>query len=177
MNANKDIFSDETSASEQSDEDKSKSQIKREREALKELGQELSNLPIKQLQLIPLDDNTRTAIIDVQKMKKGAMKRQLQHISSLLRDEDETAIRLALDKISLPHRQQVKAHHQLEEWRDALVAGEDSIIAELTNHFNDLDRQYLMQLARNARKELKLEKPPKSARIIFHYLKDLQTQE
>jgi len=177
MNANKDIFSDETSASEQSDEDKSKSQVKREREALKELGQELSNLPIKQLQLIPLDDNTRTAIIDVQKMKKGAMKRQLQHISSLLRDEDETAIRLALDKISLPHRQQVKAHHQLEEWRDALVAGEDSIIAELTNHFNDLDRQYLMQLARNARKELKLEKPPKSARIIFHYLKDLQTQE
>ncbi len=177
MNTNKDIFSDETSASEQFDEDKSKSQIKREREALKELGQELSNLPIKQLQLIPLDDNTRTAIIDIQKMKKGAMKRQLQHISGLLRDEDETAIRLALDKISLPHRQQVKAHHQLEEWRDALVAGDDSIIAELTNHFNDLDRQYLMQLARNARKELKLAKPPKSARIIFQYLKDLQTQE
>jgi ribosome-associated protein len=177
MNANKDIFSDETSASEQFDEDKSKSQIKREREALKELAQELSNLPIKHLQLIPLDDNTRTAIIDVQKMKKGAMKRQLQHIGGLLRDEDETAIRLALDKISLPHRQQVKAHHQLEEWRDALVAGEDSIIAELTNHFNDVDRQYLMQLARNARKELKLAKPPKSARIIFQYLKDLQTQE
>ena len=177
MNTNKDIFSDETSASEQFDEDKSKSQIKREREALKELGQELSNLPIKQLQLIPLDDNTRTAIIDIQKMKKGAMKRQLQHISGLLRDEDETAIRLALDKISLPHRQQVKAHHQLEEWRDALVAGDDSIIAELTNHFNDLDRQHLMQLARNARKELKLAKPPKSARIIFQYLKYLQTQE
>jgi len=177
MNIDKDTSSDETSALEQFDEDKSKSQIKREREALKSLGQELTNLPIKQLQLIPLDENTRTAIIDVQKMKKGAMKRQLQHISSLLRNEDEIVIREALNKLLQPHRQQVLAHHQLEQWRDALLAGEDSTITELADRFDDLDRQYLVQLARNARKELKLEKTPKSARIIFQYLKDLQTRE
>jgi len=177
MMINNDNFSDETSASEQLDEDKSKSQIKREREAFKALAQELTRLAIKQLPLIPLNEKTRTAVTDVKKMKKGAMKRQLQHISSLLRDEDEAAIREALEKLLQPHRQQVEAHHQLEEWRDALVSGDDSIITELAKRFDHLDRQYLMQLTRNAHKELKLEKPPKSARIIFQYLKDLQAQE
>ena len=176
MIINNNDFSDKTSTSEQFDEDKSKSQIKREREAFKALAQELTRLPIKQLVLIPLDENTRTAITDFKKMKKGAMKRQLQYISSLLRDEDETAIRETLDKLLQPHKQQVAAHHQLEEWRDALVSGDDSIITELAGRFDNLDRQYLMQLTRNARKELKLEKPPKSARSIFQYLKDLQAQ-
>jgi len=176
MNSKSDLFSDETS-SEQVSDDRSKSQITREREVLKGLGQQLINLSTRQLQQIELNDNTRAAILEIQGMKKGPLKRQLQYISSLLRHEDEAALQKRMNELSRPHQQQVRAHHQLEQWRDALVAGEDAVVTELHEHFGQLDRQHLMQLVRNARKELKLEKPPKSARAIFQYLKDLQSQE
>jgi len=166
---------DETSAP--LSDDKSKSQVKREIEALKDLGRQLVDLPARQLQLMPMNETTRSAIIDAQDMKKGALKRQLRYIGGLLKDEDATALRSELDGLLRPHRQQVHIHHQLEQWRDLLIAGDDSILAELASRFTDLDRQYLMQLVRNARKDLAQEKPPKAARAIFQYLKGLQAQE
>jgi len=158
-------------------EEKSKSQVKRELEALKDLGRELLDLPVRLLQQIPLDETTHSAIVDAKGMKKGAMKRQLRYIGGLLKDEDATAIRQLLDGLRQPHRQQVHAHHEIEQWRDALIAGEGAVLSELADRFFDLDRQHLMQLVRNAKKELAMEKPPKSARLIFQYLKDLQAQE
>jgi len=158
-------------------EEKSKSQIKRELDALKDLGGELVDLSARQLQQVSLEDATLAAIIDARGMKKGALKRQLQYIGSLLRHEDAANLRRVLDSLAQPHRQQVRAHHQLEQWRDSLIAGEDSVFTELASHFTDLDRQYLMQLVRNARKEQAQDKPPKAARSIFQYLKDLQVQE
>jgi len=145
-------------------EEKSKSQIKRELDALKDLGGELVDLSARQLQQVSLEDATLAAIIDARGMKKGALKRQLQYAANLRR---------VLDSLAQPHRQQVRAHHQLEQWRDSLIAGEDSVFTELASHFTDLDRQYLMQLVRNARKEQAQDKPPKAARSIFQYLKDL----
>jgi ribosome-associated protein len=158
-------------------EEKSKSAVKRELEALKDLGRELVDLPARQLIQVTLDDTTRTAIIDAHGMKKGALKRQLRYIGSLLKNEDAAIIRTQLDRLEQPHRQQVRAHHEVEQWRDSLIAGDDLILPDLASRFADLDRQYLMQLVRNARKEQQQEKPPKSARTIFQYLKDLQENE
>ena len=168
-------MSDETPTP--SPDDKSKSQVKRELEALKDLGRQLIDLPARQLQMIPMNETTHSAIIDAQSMKKGAMKRQHRYIAGLLRDEDVVEMRNALAGLLQPHRQQVRAHHQLEQWRDALIAGEDGIVTELAGRFANLDRQYLMQQVRSARKELTLEKPPRAARAIFQYLKDLQAEE
>ncbi len=39
--------------------------------------------------------------------------------------------------------------------------------------FPKIDRGHLSQLIRNARKEAELNKPPKSARALFRFLRDL----
>ena len=41
----------------------------------------------------------------------------------------------------------------------------------------DLDRQHLRQLVRNAIRERDQEKPPKSARALYRYLRDLRESQ
>ena len=66
------------------------------------------------------------------------------------------------------------AFHRLEQWRDQLLAGDNAVLDTLLNEFDVVDFQYLRQLVRNAAKEKKNNKPPKSARLLFQYLKELQ---
>lgn len=88
--------------------------------------------------------------------------------------EDEVAIRFALDKADKPHKEEVDKLHKLEQWRDNLLQGDQDLFNELLGRFEDFDRQYVNQLIRNAKKEHKLSKPPKSSRLLFKYLSELQ---
>ena len=97
----------------------------------------------------------------------------MQHIGKLLREEDETSIRQTLDQISQPQREEVKIFHEIEQWRDRLLAGDDEAINQLVSKYSDADRQHLRQLVRNARKEQQQEKPPRSTRLLFQYISDL----
>ncbi len=90
-----------------------------------------------------------------------------------MRTVDPAAIRRAL--AMRDHRQQAatQALHQLETWRDDLIAGKARVIDDLCQRFPAADRQHLRQLARNAHKEQGQAKPPKSARALFRYLREL----
>jgi ribosome-associated protein len=46
-------------------------------------------------------------------------------------------------------------------------------LAALLDEQPHADRQQLRQLVRNAQKELQAEKPPKSSRLLYRYLKTL----
>ena len=151
----------------------SKSEIKRDAEELKDLGVELTELGKNGLDKIPLDDDLRAAIELAQKIKKEGRRRQLQLIGKLLRQRDVEPIRQALDKLKNRHNQQVALFHKLEGLRDRLVEDGDDVIPEVLNLFPDADRQQLRSLVRNARKEKNDNKPPKSARQIFQYLREL----
>ncbi len=152
---------------------KSKSQVKRELLALHDLGRDLVSLSTKALQQVPLADETRDAIFEAKPLKMEALRRQLKHIGKLMRDEDADAIHAALNKLRQPHKKEVSEFHEVETWRDLLLAGDDAVLAELAGRFPDLDRQHLRQLVRNTKKEQTLNKPPKSARVLFKYLKGL----
>jgi ribosome-associated protein len=153
---------------------KSKSQIKRELHELQVLGKELVELPDKQLLSIPISEKLRDAILSAKSMKHGALSRQLKYIGNLVPNEDEAAIRKALAKLKEPHKGDVNAFHELESWRDQLLQGDPILMDNLANLFNDFERQHVSQLIRNAKKEQKLNKPPKSARLLFKYLSELQ---
>jgi ribosome-associated protein len=152
---------------------KSKSQIKRELHALHDLGRDLVELPRKALHQIPLTDETREAIVEAKHLKMEALRRKLKHIGKLMRDEDADSIQIALDKLRQPHEKEVSEFHEVEGWRDSLLAGDDAVLEELCGRFVDIDRQHLRQLVRNAKKEEALNKAPKSARVLFRYLKGL----
>ena len=160
-----------------SEERKSKSQIKREMQVLRDLGKQLIVLPETSLQKIPMTDQLREAVLAAKGFKREALRRQIQHIGGLMREVDVDAISRALEGLARPHREEVQAFHEIEQWRDALIEGDNSLLEELANRFEAADRQYLRQLARNARKEREQNRPPKSARTLFRYLSDLRSEE
>ncbi|MCK5360988.1 MAG: DUF615 domain-containing protein [Gammaproteobacteria bacterium] len=152
----------------------SKSQVKREMQSLRDLGEELVELPIAELKKFDISESLHDAISLAQTLKREALRRQIQRIGKLLREEDDAVIKQTLEQISQPQRDEVKAFHQLEEWRDQLMSGGDEAINQTVEALPGADRQHLRQLVRNVRKELELEKPPKSARLLFQYLKELK---
>ncbi|MDZ7277165.1 ribosome biogenesis factor YjgA [Pantoea eucrina] len=151
----------------------SKSEIKRDAEELKRLGAELVELGKNSLDKIPLDEDLRTAIELAQRIKMEGRRRQLQLIGKMLRQRDEEPIRQALDKLKNRHNQQVALFHKLEQLRDRLVENGDDAVAEVLNLYPHADRQQLRSMIRNAQKEKAANKPPKSARQIFQYLREL----
>jgi ribosome-associated protein len=152
---------------------KSKSQVKRELLALQDLGREMAGLSTNALDQLPISDAVRHAVVEARQLKMAALARHLKHVGKLLRYEDVDAIKLTLTKIRLPRNQEVNAFHEVESWRDRLLAGEDAVMDDLRQRFADIDWQHLRQLVRNAKKEENLGKAPKSARLLFRYLKGL----
>ena len=151
-----------------------KEELKRAFKASHELGRELVNLPEAHFPTIPLSGRIKTQIFAAKKFKKAALQRQLRFISSLMRDEDEPAIREAIRLVKLPHQKSVEEFHQIESCRDQLVAGDNNTFDEVINAYPHADRQHMRQLIRNTLKEASQNKPPKASRILFKYLQELK---
>lgn len=153
----------------------SKSEIKRDAEALKKLGVELVNLSKNEIDKVPLDEDLRYSIELAKKIKKEGYRRQIQYIGKLLRNRDIEPITQALDKLKNRHNQQVAMFHKIEKLRDDLIeTGDAEIIIGL---FPTADRQQLRALARAAKKEKEANKTQKVAKQIFQYLRDLSDTE
>ena len=87
--------------------------------------------------------------------------------------DDEEVIRKGLENLYQPHRDEVRRHHEAEQWRDGLIAGDNAVMEVVVTRFPEVDRQHLRQLARNANKENERQKPPKAARQLYTYLHQL----
>lgn len=151
----------------------SKSEIKRDAEDLKQLGEKLVNLTKANLTKVPLDDSLKDAIELAQRLQKEARRRQLQYIGKLLRSIDAEPIREALEKIENKHNQQQAMLHKLEILRDELVAKGDAALTDLLNEYPSADRQQLRNLIRAAQKEKEQNKPSKAYREIYQILRAL----
>ena len=151
----------------------SKSEIKRDAEALKKLGEKLVELTPAKLDKIPLDDNLQEVIFLAQRLQKEARRRQLQYIGKLLRSTDVEPIQEALDKIENKHLQQQIVLHKLELLRDELIEQGDTALTRLLNDYPQADRQQLRNLIRSAKKEREQNKPAKAYRELFQCLKEI----
>lgn len=153
----------------------SKSEIKRDAEALKKLGLELVKLSKNELAKIPLDEDLQEAIALAQQIKKEGFRRQIQFIGKMLRKRDCTPIQEALDRLRNKHNQQILVLQHIEQLRDELIATGNA--EPILTRYPQADRQQLRALARNAQKEQASHKPPKAARQLFQYLKALSDAE
>ncbi len=153
-----------------------KEQLKRDIAETAKMAEELTHLSVEQLSSMELADNIINAITEAKKMPatKPARKSQMKFITARLREIELDTVIEVLDRIKSKNAHGVREHHQAEQWRDKLIACVgNEVLTELLNQFPDADRQYLRQLQRNAQKEAKAEKPPKSARQLYQYLKQL----
>jgi ribosome-associated protein len=155
-------------------EQKSKSQIKREMLALQSLGEHLVDLTPNQISKIEMPQDLREAVLFAGTLKKReAWRRQMQYIGTLMRDADPEPIREAVEAISRGRGQETKLFRRLEQLRKELIDGNDEFLEDLVNHLPNADRKRLRRLALNARKEREGNKHPKAARALFRYLREL----
>lgn len=153
---------------------KSKSQIKREMNALQNLGKAIVQLPPKDLAKIPLPDDLAEAIHHARNIRShGALRRQMQLIGRLMRNVNPEPIQQALDSIRLSGHQSSAHFHAIEQWRDRLINEGQAALDEFIGQHPQADRQQLRQLMLNASKEAKQDKPPKSARNLFRIIREI----
>ncbi len=157
---------------------KSKSQIKREMQDLQDLGATLVKLPAKELGKIPLPAQLADAIELARKITgHGGLRRQMKYIGKLMRSIDIEPIQIAMDKLRQNKQQAASEFHRIEQWRDRLITDGNDALSEFLNQHTEADRQHLRQLVLNAQKEARLNKPPKSSRQLFRYLRELLEQD
>jgi len=153
---------------------KSRTQKKKEDRALQRLGEELLTLSEDQLAAVEMPEELTEAVQAGRRMTShGARRRQLQYIGALMRKIDPSPIRRALEGIRQGDVRQVLAIKKLEAWRDALQAGDLTILEEILKQCPQADRQRLTQLTRNARQEPGSPKATKASRMLFRYLREV----
>lgn len=149
----------------------SRSEMKRDSEAVQKLGEKLVELKPSILKKFPLEETLFDAIVAAQGFEKEAKRRQLQLIGKMMRTCDFEPIEAALDFHNNKHNQQTLEFKKLEILRDRIVAQGDKAIDEVIEAHPNADRQKLRQLARQAKKEQESNKPPKAFKEIFQYLR------
>lgn len=155
----------------------SRTQIKREAEALQALGLELVELGDKHLAQIGLEGRLADAIYEARGMKhREGRRRQLQFIGKLMREEDHEVIQAKLDKVKNIGRQMSHTQHQTEVWRDRLLNDGNNALQEFINSHPGVDAQHLRQLIRNTQKEITAGKVTTNANKLFRHIRETLEQ-
>ncbi len=154
------------------EESKSRSQLKREVEALQKLGVDMIDMSSDLLDKIPLTDPLRKAINDAKSIKShGAKRRQAQLIGKLMRAADTEAIITAFDALLAESNAQTYAFHQLEQWRERLLNEGNTALTEFVETYQPEDIQQLRQLIKKAVDDQKKGKNTGASKALFRYLR------
>ncbi|MBR7059805.1 MAG: DUF615 domain-containing protein [Neisseriaceae bacterium] len=158
----------------------SKTQVKKNMNALQDLGMRLTEFASDTLLKAGLPEHIVKAAAEYHKItSNGALKRQAQYIGRLMREASDEEVAQIKNYLSIvdgdnaAHNAQMK---RIEQWRDKLLA-EDNNLTSYLNNYPNADANALRTLIRNARREAESSKPPKSARALFQQIKaDIQNQ-
>jgi ribosome-associated protein len=152
----------------------SKSELKRQSRDLQDLGWELVELPLAELEALDLPEDLRDAVMAGRRITShGARVRQRLYIGKLLRHIDVEPIRQSLARRAETDRQRVQKEHAIEQWRERLLADEAAAWTELAAIIAPGELQPLRSLARQARAESLGSRPPAAARQLFRRLREL----
>ena len=151
----------------------SKSARKRDADALQSLGVELAELPEKELEALELPEKLATALRDLKRLPThGARLRQRQYIGKLMRGIDAEPLRAKLEAHKLRHDVEIRRFQSIERWRDRLI-GESGAVQDFLEEYPSADAALLKRLVASASAERAAERPPKSARELFAFLRQL----
>jgi ribosome-associated protein len=152
----------------------SKTRRKHDMLARQQVGEALVALSEAQLQALSLPERLFDAVVEAKRIGKfGALRRQLQYIGRLMReDADSIAIAAQLEALRGESRRACAEIHVLERWRDRLLESDDALTRLLAAH-PGADAQRLRALVRNARRERSLGRAPASFRELFQALRSI----
>ena len=154
----------------------SKSELKRDMDALKAMGARLMTLKPALLDKLPLNERLREALDESKRItSNNARKRHLGFVGKLMADQELKPIKDLLNQLDASSDEYNRRFHQLERWRDKLIHDDDThgILTQYLEQYPQADHQHLRQLVRNAQKEAVGQKPPAAARKLFRYLREV----
>lgn len=147
--------------------DSTRTDQKKESDALQALGKELLELPHKTLTRLQLPEKLHDALLEYQRLTNfEAKRRQMQFIGKLMRKLEEhqvQAARTALHEMRSGTGAQQTQLLLAEQWRDRLIA-DDQALTTWLEHYPATDIQPLRALIRQARKDAVPEKPGAAVR-------------
>ena len=165
---------------EEEQEDLQPSRTKRKNDdlALQELGEALVAVSEDKLAQLDLPERLSDAIKQARGISKfGALRRQMQYIGRLMREEgDAETIRARLDAWNGVSVEETARLHLIERWRLKLL-DDDKAVDALIAEYPGADVQRLRTLIRNTRREKEADKPPKSFRELFQELRGILTSQ
>lgn len=150
----------------------SKSQLKREKQALHALAERMAGMPRAELERLNLSEATWVALDETPRIKDPrARGRHWKRIANLLEREDMHAVHALVDAADEREREANARHHALENWRERLIAEGDVALGELADQHPAIDRQQLRTLIRAAQRDTERGRP-EAPRKLFRYLRD-----
>ncbi|MFT7582302.1 MAG: ribosome-associated protein [Myxococcota bacterium] len=151
----------------------SRTQAKQQRKELEGIGRQLIALPASALKSARLPELLQGAVLDGQRMKRGALNRQVLYIGRLLQELEDDAQPI-IDFVALGRRQNREDtldFKRLERWRERLLVEGGPAIEEFIGQHPTADRRQLRQLVRTAEREQELGRPPAASRKLFKELR------
>lgn len=146
--------------------DSTKTDLKREMEALQDLGKELMTLRSDLFKRLQISDQLIDALAEAKRITNfEGKRRQIQYVGKLMRkltEEQLAAVKQALDEQRNGSPTEKMSLQVAEQWRDRLVV-EESALAIWLDHFPDTDVQQLRSLIRQSRKDLEKAKAEATA--------------
>jgi ribosome-associated protein len=131
----------------------SKTRLKQQAHDLQALGQALVELPPSRLKDVPMPEGLRDAIAEYRRTKSfEGKRRQLQYVGKQMRFADPGPLQEAVDAFRLGSAKDTLMLHQVELWRDELVAN-DEAATRWAAEYPGSDLQQLRSLVRAARKD------------------------
>lgn len=157
----------------------SKTDLKKEAKELQDFASQLCALSKKQQETLTASEELYAAFALANKIKSkpDAFRRHMQFMAKVLQDEELEKLQDEYFKLSNPQIEAEKQSKILEKLRSDIIEQGDTKINALLNDYPTLDRQKLRQLTRQAKKEVTAEKPGKSYKELFQYLKEATEEE
>jgi len=159
------------------DSELSRSQRRRDAQAIFALARELVELPAGKFSGLDLEPSLREAIEKARRVKpRVARKRETQYVAKIMRSLDCDAIRHALDAAGEEQRAEAARQHRCEMWREKLLEDSNALTA-LCDLQPNLDIVRLRQLVRQCQKQQREQKPPTAYRQLFRLLREIDLQQ
>ena len=135
----------------------SKSDLKKEMDALQDLGKELLTLRADLFNRLNLPEILSGALAEAKRITNfEGKRRQMQFVGKLMRkltEEEVEAVKAALQVQKDGSSSEKALLHAAEQWRDRMIVDDDAV-AQWINNAPETDIQQLRSLVRQARKDM-----------------------
>ena len=135
--------------------DASRTDLKRESDALQDLGKELLSLRADLFERVGLPEKLVDALAEAKRITNfEGKRRQMQYVGKIMRKLDPELVQAARQALEEQHKGSADVKltlHLAEQWRDRLIADDEALAPWMAEH-PDTDTQQLRALIRQARK-------------------------